>query len=161
MDISRRTKKGFKDRLLTYLLNKALSFRLFESFLFRGMIELIYIINLAVQSTLKSLKADAKEDPINYDFEQGRTHLLGCLEYDSTPADCLARLRQHIYVFKDIDAWRDVLKKQFESMEIQNVKLKLDMPVTGSSMHEILIIIIINYYAVATVWPCGTSMIYV
>lgn len=97
-----------------------------------------HIINLAVQSALKTLKSEAEDDPNAYHFEEGCAHLRGRLESESTPADSLAKLRRHIYVFKNREAWRHALDKQILSHGLQEVELSLDMPVRWSSTHEML-----------------------
>ena len=65
-----------------------------------------------------------------------------CAARASKITDCLTRLRRHIYVFKNRDAWRDALNRQIESIEISSVELKLDMPVRWSFMHRMLVAVL-------------------
>lgn len=95
-----------------------------------------HIINLAVQAALKSLKAEPAEQVDAYRLEQGAARVPQLAE-NATVA-VLAKLRRHIYVFRNRRVWKDALKKQCEAATIQYRQLSLDMPVRWSSTYHMI-----------------------
>lgn len=77
----------------------------------------------------EDVRCRCREDPNNYDFDIGCARIPTPLGSDSTIPDWLAKLRRHLYVFKDREAWEDVLKRQIDSHELSHAELQLDMPV--------------------------------
>ena len=95
-----------------------------------------HIINLAVQAALTSLKAEPLEQADAYRLEQGAARVPQLAENDTVAV--LAKLRRHIYVFRNRRAWKDALKKQCEAATIKYQKLSLDMPVRWSSTYHMI-----------------------
>lgn len=78
---------------------------------------LAHIINLAVQSALKSLKADLDADFNSYRVEEHEARIPRSVETAAVRRviDCLAKLRRHVFVFNNRRGWRAALEKQTEA----------------------------------------------
>jgi hypothetical protein len=80
-----------------------------------------HIINIAVQAALASLKATPDERVEAYRLEVGAaripTRISTAAEYEIITV--LAKLRRHIYVFRNRRGWKDALKSQCKATGIQ------------------------------------------
>jgi hypothetical protein len=97
-----------------------------------------HIINLAVQDALKVLKADPNADTDSYRVEQGCARIPIAYGPNTDITTVLAKLRRHIYVFRNRRGWRDALQKQTTIASIKVQQLSLDMPVRWNSTFQML-----------------------
>jgi len=88
-----------------------------------------HIINLAVQAALKSLKADPNAEIEAYRCEQGAAHIPRTVDSHAEVSNTLAKLRRHIYVFRNRRAWKDALQRQVQAAGLKLCQLSLDMPI--------------------------------
>jgi hypothetical protein len=84
-----------------------------------------HIINIAVQAALASLKATPDERVEAYRLEIGAARIPLVAENDIVTV--LAKLRRHIYVFRNRRGWKDALKNQCKAASIKVRQLTLDM----------------------------------
>jgi hypothetical protein len=97
-----------------------------------------HIINLAVQAALKSLKADPDAEIEAYRCEQGVARIPRSMDAHTEIMNTLAKLRRHIYVFRNRRAWKDALQKQIQAIGLKPQQLSLDMPVRWNSTYHML-----------------------
>jgi hypothetical protein len=97
-----------------------------------------HIINLAVQAALKSLKADPDAETETYRCEQGAARIPLARDSQGEVMNALAKLRRHIYVFRNRRAWKDALQRQVKAAGLKPQQLSLDMPVRWNSTHHML-----------------------
>ncbi|KFY67389.1 hypothetical protein V496_01580 [Pseudogymnoascus sp. VKM F-4515 (FW-2607)] len=95
-----------------------------------------HIIDIAVQAALKSLKASPDTEVEAYWCEQGLARIPQRIGSDVSTA--LAKLRQHIYVFRNRRAWKDALQKQIQAAGQKPRQLSLNMPVRWNSTYYML-----------------------
>ena len=86
-----------------------------------------HIINIAVQAALASLKATPDERVEAYRLEIRAARIPTVTENEIVTV--LAKLRRHIYVFRNRRGWKDALKNQCKAASIKVRQLTLDMPV--------------------------------
>lgn len=96
-----------------------------------------HIINIVVQEELVTLVAAPAADENAYRAEEGEARVPSHPETRVT--GCLAKLRRHIYVFRNRREWRAALTRQAQSHGLKGSELCLDMLVRWSSMHEMLV----------------------
>jgi hypothetical protein len=97
-----------------------------------------HIINIAVQAALKSLKADADTETEAYRCEQGAARIPHTRDTHVEVMNTLAKLRRHIYVFRNRRAWKDALQRQTKAAGLKPQQLSLDMPVRWNSTYHML-----------------------
>ena len=97
-----------------------------------------HIINIAVQSALKKLKADPAVNTDSYRFDEGCARLPTLVDSHIEVSAVLAKLRRHIYVFRNRRGWREHLKQQTLISGIKVRQLSLDMPVRWNSTYTML-----------------------
>jgi hypothetical protein len=97
-----------------------------------------HIINIAVQAALKSLKADPNAETEAYRCEQGAARIPRSMDAHTEVSNTLAKLRRHIYVFRNRRAWKDALQRQIQAAGLKPQQLSLDMPVRWNSTHHML-----------------------
>lgn len=96
-----------------------------------------YIINLAVQNTLKTLKAQPAEETETYRMIYNSATLP--IEFGKRDViSALWKLRRHIYIFRRRRVWRMALEKQCEAHSIKYRKPTLDMPVRRNSTYNMI-----------------------
>ena len=102
-----------------------------------------HIINLAVQAALKSLKADPDAETEAYRCEQGAARIPRFMDDAHAEVSAtLAKLRRHIYVFRNRRAWKDALQRQVKAAGLKPQQLSLDMPVRWNSTYHMLAAVI-------------------
>ena len=97
-----------------------------------------HIINIAVQDALKTLKAAPVEQTESYRCEQGAARIPLSFDSNIEVMNTLAKLRRHIYVFRNRRQWKDALQKQTVVAGLKKLQLSLDMPVRWNSTYEML-----------------------
>jgi hypothetical protein len=97
-----------------------------------------HIINIAVQNALKTLKADPSAEIETYRCEPGAARIPHAVESHTEVMNTLAKLRRHIYVFRNRRAWKDALQKQTVAAGLKVQQLSLDMPVRWNSTYSML-----------------------
>ena len=85
-----------------------------------------YIINLAVQAALTSLKAVPSVQTEIYRLEQGAAGISTSTGKEEV-VSALIKLRRHIYVFRNRQGWKEALKAQTIAIGIKSIQLSLDM----------------------------------
>jgi hypothetical protein len=90
----------------------------------------VHIINLAVQAALTALKAVPSENAEAYRLELNTARVPSITENETVAV--LAKLRRHIYVFRNRRGWKDILKKQCKVANIKFQQLSLNMLVRWS-----------------------------
>ncbi|KFY19337.1 hypothetical protein V493_08008 [Pseudogymnoascus sp. VKM F-4281 (FW-2241)] len=97
-----------------------------------------HIINIAVQHALKTLKADPSAEAETYRCEQGAARIPRTVDSHTEVMNTLAKLRRHIYVFRNRRLWKDALQKQTMVAGLKVQQLSLDMPVRWNSTYKML-----------------------
>ena len=95
-----------------------------------------HVINIAVQSALKEIKAVPAEDPEVYRQEENQASI--SIRDTTVIMTALEKLRKHIYIFRNRRVWKNALKSQLIAFNIKVKVLKLDMPVHWNSTYEML-----------------------
>lgn len=96
-----------------------------------------HIINIAVQAALASLKAIPADEPETYRMAYHSAQLpVNCNRADVVSV--LAKLRRHIYIFRNRRLWRIALENQCKAVGISYHKLPLDMPVRWNSTFNMI-----------------------
>ena len=88
-----------------------------------------HIINLAVQAALKALKADPSAEIDDYRCELGAARIPFTVERNAEIMRTLAKLRRHIYVFRNRRQWNDALRKQALAAGLKARQLTFDLPI--------------------------------
>ncbi|KFZ23029.1 hypothetical protein V502_02492 [Pseudogymnoascus sp. VKM F-4520 (FW-2644)] len=101
-----------------------------------------HVINLTVQAALKTLKTDLAVDVQASWFQQGHANFLKTFEPKVDVINVLAKLRRHIYIFRNHRALRDALQKQAVAHGLKEQQLSLDMPVRWNSTCHMLELVI-------------------
>ena len=97
-----------------------------------------HIINLAVQVALKTLKATPSDQPESYRVDENSVQQLVLGRGDESILTALAKLRKHIYIFRNRRAWKDALRSQCLALNITPIQLSLDMPIRWNSTYDML-----------------------
>jgi hypothetical protein len=97
-----------------------------------------HIINLAVQATLKALKADPSAEINDYRCELGAARIPHTVESNTEIMITLAKLRRHIYVFRNRRQWSDALRRQTLAASLKPRQLTLDMLIRWNSTYHML-----------------------
>lgn len=97
-----------------------------------------HIINIAVQHALKTIKADPSAEAETYRCELGAARIPRTVDSHTEVMNTLAKLRRHIYVFRNRRLWKDALQKQTMVAGLKVQQLSLDMPVRWNSTHKML-----------------------
>ena len=86
-----------------------------------------HIINIAVQSASKEIKAVPADNPEVYRQEEHQASI-NVIE-KTLVMTALEKLRKHIYIFRNRRAWREALRSQLIAFKLDIKVLILDMPV--------------------------------
>src|ERR1700738_78314 len=96
-----------------------------------------HVINIAVQAALTSLKAVPANETESYRMIYKAAQLpVDCNKADVVSA--LAKLRRHIYIFRNRRSWRIALENQCKAAGIPFRQLPLDMPVRWNSTYTMI-----------------------
>jgi hypothetical protein len=91
-----------------------------------------YIYNLAINSALKALKAEAKENRHEYEYKPNRA-MLSAEENETKSRSALYKARTETIIFRNRRLPRHQLIRQYRSFGIKYRRIPLDMPVRWSS----------------------------
>jgi hypothetical protein len=87
---------------------------------------------------LKTLKAVPSDEPEAYRVDKTTIHLPSFNKEEDIILTALAKLRKHIFIFRNRRAWGDALHSQCLALNIMPIKLSLDMPVRWNSTYDML-----------------------